>query len=117
MTREIVPPESTVPLLRLWGPRGRGSKPGKVDRNHGEGDLANYQPIEGCEPPAAAYLLVDVERGEEFFPWEEIEEARWFSRDELRAAIEAGEVLPPSGVSIAARLIEMWYGEPLADLA
>ncbi|MCU4746817.1 MULTISPECIES: NAD(+) diphosphatase [Streptomyces] len=48
---------------------------------------------------------------------EEIEEARWFSRDELRAAIEAGEVLPPSGVSIAARLIEMWYGEPLAELA
>ena len=66
VTREIVPPESTVPLLRLWGPRGPGSKPGRVDRNHGEGDLANYHPIEGCEPPGAAYLLVDVERGEEF---------------------------------------------------
>ena len=66
VTREVVPPESTVPLLRLWGPRGPGSKPGRVDRNHGEGDLANYHPIEGCEPPGAAYLLVDVERGEEF---------------------------------------------------
>ncbi|MEU4891369.1 NAD(+) diphosphatase [Streptomyces sp. NPDC044780] len=44
---------------------------------------------------------------------EEIHEARWFSRDELRAAIESGEVLPPSGISIAARLIELWYGEPL----
>ena len=66
VTREIVPPESTVPLLRLWGPRGPGSKPGRVDRNHGEGDLADYHPIEGCEPPGAAYLLVDVERGEEF---------------------------------------------------
>ena len=66
VTRELVPPESTVPLLRLWGARGPGSKPGRVDRNHGEGDLANYHPIEGCEPPAAAYLLVDVERGEEF---------------------------------------------------
>ena len=37
-----------------------------MDRNHGEGDLAGYHPIEGCEPPGAAYLLVDVERGEEF---------------------------------------------------
>ncbi|PJE96170.1 NAD(+) diphosphatase [Streptomyces carminius] len=44
---------------------------------------------------------------------EEIEEARWFSRAELRAAFASGEVLPPSGVSIAARLIELWYGEPL----
>lgn len=44
---------------------------------------------------------------------EEIHEARWFSREELRAAIESGEVLPPSGISIAARLIELWYGEPL----
>ncbi len=44
---------------------------------------------------------------------EEIEEARWFSREELRAAFASGEVLPPSGISIAARLIEMWYGQPL----
>ncbi|TDC65143.1 NAD(+) diphosphatase [Streptomyces hainanensis] len=44
---------------------------------------------------------------------EEIEEARWFSRDDLRAAMESGEVLPPAGISIAARLIEMWYGKPL----
>jgi len=43
---------------------------------------------------------------------EEIHEARWFSRDDLRTAIESGEVLPPSGISIAARLIELWYGEP-----
>ncbi|MER7654335.1 NAD(+) diphosphatase [Streptomyces albidoflavus] len=44
---------------------------------------------------------------------EEIEEARWFSRDELRTAFETGEVRPPYGISIAARLIELWYGEPL----
>lgn len=44
---------------------------------------------------------------------EEIQEARWFSREDLRAAIEAGEVLPPAGVSIAARLVELWYGQPL----
>lgn len=44
---------------------------------------------------------------------EEIEEARWFSREELRLAIETGEVLPLSGISIAARLVELWYGKPL----
>lgn len=66
LTREVVPPERTVPLLRLWGPKGLGSKPGVVDRNHAEGDLAGYHPTEASTPPAAAYLLVDVERGEEF---------------------------------------------------
>jgi NAD+ diphosphatase len=30
-----------------------------------------------------------------------------------RAAFESGEVLPPYGISIAARLIELWYGKPL----
>lgn len=44
---------------------------------------------------------------------EEISEARWFSRDDLRTAIEAGDVLPPAGISIAARLVELWYGKPL----
>ncbi|MGW0607641.1 NAD(+) diphosphatase [Streptomyces sp. NPDC002644] len=44
---------------------------------------------------------------------EEISEARWFSRDELSAAFASGEVLPPYGISIAARLIEDWYGRPL----
>lgn len=44
---------------------------------------------------------------------EEIAEARWFSREELRAAIDSGEVLAPSGVSIARQLIETWYGDTL----
>lgn len=44
---------------------------------------------------------------------EEIEEARWFSRDDLGEAIESGEVLPLAGISIAARLVELWYGKPL----
>ncbi|MFD7920197.1 NAD(+) diphosphatase [Streptomyces sp. NPDC059740] len=44
---------------------------------------------------------------------EEIEEARWFSREELREAVENGDMLPPYGISIAARLIELWFGGPL----
>lgn len=63
VTRDLVNPVDTVPLLRLAG----GSRPGRVDRNHGEGDLATYHPLaELGVPVAAAYLLVGVERGEEF---------------------------------------------------
>lgn len=43
---------------------------------------------------------------------EEIHEARWFSREDLRKGIESGEILPPGGISIAARLMELWYGSP-----
>jgi len=43
----------------------------------------------------------------------EIAEARWYSRDDLRAAVSAGEILLPSEVSIAHRIIESWYGGPL----
>ncbi len=45
---------------------------------------------------------------------EEIVEARWFSRDELRRATEAGEVLVPPRLSVARRLIEGWLGSPVS---
>jgi NAD+ diphosphatase len=44
---------------------------------------------------------------------DEIAEARWFSREELRRALAADEVLLPPPVSIAHRIIESWYGEKL----
>ena len=43
----------------------------------------------------------------------EIEQARWFTREQLRVGIEAGEVLIPRSVSISSSLIEHWYGGPL----
>jgi NAD+ diphosphatase len=46
---------------------------------------------------------------------DEIGEARWFSRTELRAAIHSGEVAMAPSSSIARRLIEFWYGEELPD--
>jgi NAD+ diphosphatase len=46
---------------------------------------------------------------------EEIGEARWFSRAEMLAAIEAGELGIAPTSSIARRLIEFWYGAPLPD--
>lgn len=44
---------------------------------------------------------------------DEIAEVRWFSRDELAAACEAGDVRLPPAVSIARRLVERWYGDTL----
>ena len=46
---------------------------------------------------------------------EEIGEARWFTRQELRAAIDAGELGIAPTSSIARRLIEYWYGAELPD--
>ena len=44
---------------------------------------------------------------------EEIAEAHWFSRDELRASMASSEIRLPPPVSIAYRIIESWYGEEL----
>ena len=44
---------------------------------------------------------------------DEIAEAHWYSREELRLALAAREILLPPPVSIAHRLIESWYGEEL----
>ena len=44
---------------------------------------------------------------------DEIAEAHWYSREELRGALAAQEILLPPPVSIAHRLIESWYGEEL----
>jgi NAD+ diphosphatase len=44
---------------------------------------------------------------------EEIKEARWFTRAELRAALESRELLVAPTSSIARRLIEFWYGGDL----
>jgi NADH pyrophosphatase NudC (nudix superfamily) len=44
---------------------------------------------------------------------DEIAEAHWYSREELRLALAAQELLLPPPVSIAHRLIQSWYGEEL----
>jgi NAD+ diphosphatase len=46
---------------------------------------------------------------------DEIGEARWFSRADLAAAIESGKIGVAPSSSIARRLIEYWYGGPLAN--
>ena len=44
---------------------------------------------------------------------DEIEDARWFTRDQMRAEAEAGTLVLPGGVSISRSLVEHWYGGPL----
>lgn len=43
----------------------------------------------------------------------EIEDARWFTREEMRAQAGAGTLVLPGGVSISRSLVEHWYGGPL----
>ena len=43
----------------------------------------------------------------------EIEEARWFTRAEMREQAEAGTLVLPGGISISRSLIEHWYGARL----
>ncbi len=45
----------------------------------------------------------------------EVTQARWFSREELVNEVQVGRVIPPSGVSIARRLVERWFGGPIPD--
>jgi NAD+ diphosphatase len=47
----------------------------------------------------------------------EITEARWFSRGDFKAAIDSGDVIVPSSISIASLLVEGWYGQPLPSAA
>jgi hypothetical protein len=55
--------ETLVPLMTLSG----GGRPGVIDRNHGSEGLSAYSPLPDLGvPPDDPYLLVDVERGEEF---------------------------------------------------
>jgi NAD+ diphosphatase len=44
---------------------------------------------------------------------DEIEHARWFTREEMRTEAEAGTLVLPGGISISRSLVEAWYGAPL----
>ncbi|MBA8802447.1 NAD+ diphosphatase [Nocardioides ginsengisegetis] len=44
---------------------------------------------------------------------DEIEDARWFTRAEMKAGAEDGSLVLPGGVSISRSLVEHWYGGPL----
>ena len=41
---------------------------------------------------------------------EEIVEVRWYSRTQLKSAMEDGSLLLPPGISVARKMIERWFG-------
>jgi NAD+ diphosphatase len=43
----------------------------------------------------------------------EIEDAQWFTREQMRTEAESGRLVLPGGVSISRSLIESWYGGTL----
>jgi NAD+ diphosphatase len=43
----------------------------------------------------------------------EIQDARWFTREQMKDEAEAGTLVLPGGVSISRSLVEHWYGGPL----
>lgn len=48
---------------------------------------------------------------------EEIVEIRWFTRANMKEAVETGEISLPPRISVSRRMIEYWYGDgALADL-
>ncbi|ODB76132.1 hypothetical protein DLJ60_10290 [Micromonospora chalcea] len=62
-TRELVPVPERIALTTLAGKR----KTGILDRNFPADDLPTFHPIKELEVPAGpAYLLFDVDRGEEY---------------------------------------------------
>lgn len=75
----------------------------------------------GSQPwpfPASLMLgfraTVDAARESRLEPdGEEILDLRWFSRDELTAALD--EIALPGGTSIARAILEDWYGGPIED--
>ncbi len=44
---------------------------------------------------------------------DDVDEARWFTRSQMRDQAQAGTLLLPGGVSISRSLVEHWYGGPL----
>lgn len=78
----------------------------------GEVDYRGSQPW----PFPASLMLAFVARAtttELRLDQEEITEARWFTREELAAAVAAGDVLLPMRTSVARALIEDWLGRPV----
>jgi NAD+ diphosphatase len=44
---------------------------------------------------------------------DEIEDARWFTREDIASQAGDGTVVLPGGFSISRALVEAWYGGPL----
>jgi NADH pyrophosphatase NudC (nudix superfamily) len=62
-------------------------------------------------------FFAQADGGQELRPDpEEILDAAWYTRDELREAIAAGEIMTPGTLSIASRMITRWYGSEISQV-
>lgn len=62
VTNALVPFARSMPLTRLKGQK----ESGVIDRNYAPGELSRFEPIKELEVPGGlAYLVFDVDRGEE----------------------------------------------------
>ncbi|MGD8216303.1 NAD(+) diphosphatase [Aestuariimicrobium sp. Y1814] len=81
---------------------------------------AHYVTSQAWPFPRSLMLgMVGTAAGEPVPDGVEIQWARWFSREEFTAAVDSGEVIAPSGRSVASRLIKAWLDGTLprhADL-
>jgi len=91
----VEPGESAITVGHI---RYLGSQPWPMPRSL----MLGFQ----AAAPAGQRITVDAE---------EIGEARWFTREEMLAAIGTGELALAPTSSIARRLIEFWYGGELPD--
>ena len=66
----------------------------------------------GAQPwPFPLSLMIAFDAEAEYGPLvvdEELEAARWFTRDEVRAALAAGEISLPGSISVASFLVRSW---------
>ena len=72
----------------------------------------NYLTSQPWPFPASIMIAFEgiTQRPEEARPdGTEITEVRWFSRDEMKAAVDAQDILLPPKISVARRMIETWY--------
>jgi NAD+ diphosphatase len=77
-------------------------------------DRVTYRSSQPWPFPSSLMLgfTADYAGGELSFDDDELEDVRWFEREELRAGAASGHVLLPPPVAIAHRLIGEWLGPP-----
>jgi NAD+ diphosphatase len=86
-------------------------------------DSARYHSSQPWPFPAALMLGFHAEAALQTprVDGQELEDARWFAYDEMRAALQERKLFVPPPVSIAYRLVEAWFdaqgGPKLAELA
>ena len=116
-----------------WGPRmystlagfvepGESLEAAVVREVHEESNLVVHSPVYlGSQPwpfPQSlmlGYTAVTDHPEDAAADREEVAHVRWFSRDELAAAVDSGEVTLPGSASISRALIEHWFGSGLPE--